>query len=95
MSLDVLGSELAASSATETTIPHLKLIPISDDESVTDVEKGSLSQGEITPTKIEGDETESLLVDFDGPDDLSNPINWSKRYKWFIVVLLSLVNLIA
>ena len=35
------------------------------------------------------------LVDFEGSEDRSNPINWSKGYKWGIVCLLSTVNIIA
>lgn len=95
MSTQVALAELAASNLINATSPELNITYRGGHEGVGDVEKGSLSQGEITPAKIEGDDTESLLVDFDGPDDLSNPINWSKRYKWAIVVLLSAVNLVA
>lgn len=34
-------------------------------------------------------------VDFDNETDLENPLNWSKRRKWGIVVLMSAVTLIA
>jgi len=27
------------------------------------------------------------IVAWDGPDDPTNPQNWSKRYKWFITVI--------
>lgn len=36
----------------------------------------------------------SLVVEWDGPDDLDNPHNWSPRYKWlvsFVLVLLPLI----
>ena len=31
-------------------------------------------------------------VDFDSPDDPSNPLNWSYAYKMLIVVLISLMT---
>lgn len=41
------------------------------------------------------DDRDKDLVDFDGPLDPLNPINWSRGYKWSIVILLSAVTLIA
>ena len=32
---------------------------------------------------------ERTLVDFDGKNDPSDPLNWSLKYKWNIVILLS------
>jgi hypothetical protein len=34
------------------------------------------------------------VVDFDGPNDPENPLNWSKRLKWFLVILVSLLTTI-
>ena len=50
---------------------------------------------ETIPDRTEGEESEEFLVDFEGLDDRSNPVNWSRSYKWSVVVLLSAVNLIA
>lgn len=35
------------------------------------------------------------IIDFEGPDDPSDPLNWSKLYKWSIVALISLLSLIV
>lgn len=37
----------------------------------------------------------SNIVDFDGPDDSRDPLNWSNRYKWSMVILISLLSLIV
>jgi hypothetical protein len=34
------------------------------------------------------------VVDFDGEDDPANPLNWSKRLKWSLVILVSLMTTI-
>lgn len=34
------------------------------------------------------------VVDFNGPNDPENPLNWSKRLKWFLVILVSLLTTI-
>ena len=35
------------------------------------------------------------IVDFDGPDDPLNPINWSRTYKWTLVVLISFMSCVV
>jgi hypothetical protein len=35
------------------------------------------------------------LVDFEGPEDKSNPINWSAAYKWTVVGAMSVMTMIA
>lgn len=34
------------------------------------------------------------IVDFDGDNDPANPLNWSKKRKWFLVILVSLLTTI-
>lgn len=34
-------------------------------------------------------------VDFDGPDDAANPVNWSSSYKWSIVGVISIMSLVV
>lgn len=34
-------------------------------------------------------------VDFDGPDDATNPVNWSSSYKWSIVGVISIMSLVV
>lgn len=95
MVAEVAISELAASQLTEYKIPTGEFTDHRIREDVADVEKVGLAQSEDTPATIEGDKPGQLLVDFDGLHDLSNPVNWSKRYKWAIVILLSTVNIIT
>jgi hypothetical protein len=43
-----------------------------------------------------GDHVDSAhIVDFDGPDDPADPLNWSSKYKWSMVVLISVLSLIV
>ncbi|KAF2831051.1 MFS general substrate transporter [Ophiobolus disseminans] len=35
------------------------------------------------------------IVDFDGPHDTEDPLNWSSRYKWSMVILISVLSLIV
>lgn len=35
------------------------------------------------------------FVDFDGPKDPDNPLNWSAAYKWGILVLISVMCLVV
>ena len=34
-------------------------------------------------------------IDFDGPKDPANPLNWSAIYKWSIVALVSVMSLVV
>jgi hypothetical protein len=38
---------------------------------------------------------DSTVVDFDGPNDRSDPLNWIARYKWCMVILISILSLIV
>lgn len=35
------------------------------------------------------------VVDFDGADDPTDPLNWSPTYKWSLVTLISFLSLIV
>ncbi|KAF5878643.1 putative mfs multidrug transporter protein [Botrytis fragariae] len=39
--------------------------------------------------------TDPDIVDFDGPNNPANPLNWSPRYKWTMVAILSMMNLMV
>ena len=56
-----------------------------------------MTQGSPDPEKIlEKEEPhDKRVVEFEGPNDAANPVNWSRHRKWAIVILLSAVNLIA
>lgn len=72
-----------------------------------DLEKGAQSNAVSThsnaPTLAEkGDaaeegqeENDPNIVDWDGPDDPQNPMNWTEKKKWSNIATLSLVTLIT
>jgi len=62
---------------------------------ISDLAKASLFAGQYLPTKAPEDRPMQHLIDFEGTNDASNPVNWSKGYKWAMVVLLSTINIIA
>lgn len=43
----------------------------------------------------QNDGGDGQIIDFDGPDDPSDPLNWSPMYKWSIVIIISLLSLEA
>ncbi|TVY13955.1 Efflux pump rdc3 [Lachnellula arida] len=51
--------------------------------------EGFISPPEETANQI------NYLVNFDGLDDQSNPINWPLWYRWTLIIVLSSVNTIA
>lgn len=38
---------------------------------------------------------EGNIVDFDGPGDRQDPLNWPPAYKWSMVTLISLLSLVV
>lgn len=70
----------------------------------TDAEKGAQSQAlsmhtdERTlsrDTAIQQEERDQNVVDWDGPDDPENPLNWPAKKKWTIIAALGAVTLIT
>jgi multidrug resistance protein len=43
----------------------------------------------------EKESTDPNIVDWDGPDDPQNPLNWAPKKKWGIIACLSLITLIT
>lgn len=48
----------------------------------------SNTTGQLPPFNERNEET-SVLVDWDGPNDLKNPMNWKDARKWAIITLVS------
>ena len=48
--------------------------------------------GNLDPEKTASDEEKTDLVDWDGPDDHSNPMNWTSLHKWIIISLVSAIT---
>jgi DHA1 family multidrug resistance protein-like MFS transporter len=46
-----------------------------------------------SPAASEHDVVDPDLVLWDGPDDPCNPQNWSRRYKWCLTVICSVMTL--
>lgn len=59
-------------------------------ESEQDVEAGP-EHGEST---VE-DEKDPNVVDWDGPNDQANPMNWSDNQKWLNIVILSVMTMVT
>ncbi|KAJ8112197.1 hypothetical protein OPT61_g5384 [Boeremia exigua] len=61
-----------------------------------DVEKGTTpSSSSTVGEKDEGPEQDPNIVDFDGPDDPQNPMNWSFAKKWGTVTLVSAITFLT
>ena len=65
--------------------------PPSIDDSGRDIEKEA--DASKPKSHNDGPPNDPNLVVFDGPDDPANPQNFSKRKKWMITILLSLMTL--
>ena len=89
------------------SIHHVPSIPSTRPQSLSN-EKGIKSTEEekdvergLSPTlsSVDGEEddaeTDPDVVDFDGPDDLQNPLNWSFTKKWGMVLLISAITFLT
>jgi DHA1 family multidrug resistance protein-like MFS transporter len=47
--------------------------------------------GETPPPSYAPNEDPNLVT-WDGPNDLENPQNWSRKYKWFITIICSVMT---
>lgn len=70
----------------------------------TDVEKGAQSQALSTHTDertltgdapVQEEARDPNIVDWDGPDDPANPLNWPAKKKWSIIAALGAVTFIT
>ncbi|XP_014561661.1 hypothetical protein COCVIDRAFT_22263 [Bipolaris victoriae FI3] len=62
-----------------------------------DIEKGntnSISSGDDDDTEAD-DDRDPNIVDFDGPDDPENPMNWTAFKKWGTVSLVSAITFLT
>jgi|SRR5690242_2975449 len=74
------------------------------DTITTDVEKGAQSQALSTHTDertlssdapVQEEARDPNVVDWDGPDDPANPLNWPAKKKWSIIAALGAVTFIT
>jgi hypothetical protein len=54
-----------------------------------DLENKKPHSGAAESLEQSSPELDPAIISFDGPEDLENPRNWSRNYKWFLVALLS------
>ncbi|KAK6513479.1 hypothetical protein TWF281_005103 [Arthrobotrys megalospora] len=68
------------------------------DEGEKDVEKNADIDGKIA-SKSEGSSSDEgddeFLVDWEGPDDPNNPLNWSTGYRYFCLITMALQTLVV
>ena len=48
--------------------------------------------GETPPPPSYEPNDDRNLVTWDGPNDLENPQNWSRQYKWIITIICSIMT---
>jgi len=57
-------------------------------------EKGAAA-GRSSVTEEEEGERDPNIVTWDGPDDPTNPMNWTMRKKWSNIAVLSILTIIT
>ena len=60
-----------------------------DNQAMRDIEKSEEKQGEIPKSE---DKKDPNIVDWDGPDDPQNPINWTVKKKWTVTISFALMT---
>ncbi|KAF3173381.1 hypothetical protein TWF225_009832 [Orbilia oligospora] len=82
-------------------ISKIKTTKDDEDENEKDIEKGGDMKEKIgSKTGSEGScsdegDDEEFLVDWDGPDDPKNPLNWSAGYRYFCLITMALQTLVV
>jgi multidrug resistance protein len=82
--------ELHETNELESENEHHEASSIDDKDIEKDIEKGQLEPVTAPPPP-----KDPFLVSWDGPDDPSNPKNWSMRQKWLLTVIVSLFTLLS
>ncbi|KAF2090364.1 MFS general substrate transporter [Saccharata proteae CBS 121410] len=55
----------------------------------------SISQSEDHSHVVQPEATNPNIVDFDGPNDPTNPMNWTSSRKWGMIMVVSVVTLLT
>ena len=80
-----MSLSLNTQSAMESPIETCEIITTEDDAKT--IPNLELVEGASAPLEYD--------VDFDGPEDKANPMNWPLWYKWVLIIVLSAMNTIA
>lgn len=88
------SDELQKDTEIETDVKKQDTSPATESRHGTDLEKGQNNLNGGSHPGLAGDRRDSQerdinLIQFDGPDDPGNPMNWGKRYKWTTTVILA------
>jgi hypothetical protein len=60
-----------------------------------DIEKGAHAGSMSSTHEPEEIVSDPNVVDFDGPDDMENPMNWKASKKWGMVMLVSAITFLT
>lgn len=85
-------------SSSPSTRPHTPLYEkdVKSSAFEKDIEKGtSPAASSIADEPDEEPERDPNIVDFDGPDDPQNPMNWKFSKKWGMVLLISAITFLT
>ena len=63
------------------------------DSDILAAEKGPNAENCSVPCTA-AEQHDENLIDFEGADDPTDPLNWSSPYKWGVTVLISLMTLV-
>ena len=63
--------------------------------SVSDAHHDDVEKGKPVATATDEELPDPNVVDWDGPDDPENPLNWSPRKKWANIAVLSALTLLT
>ncbi len=67
----------------------------SNTHNTVDPEKGAVEGGAEVVEEQRNKEKDPNIVDWDGPDDPENPLNWTPKRKWSIAALLSFMTFVT
>jgi len=60
------------------------------------LEKGALiSEKSASSQSLPSAASDPNIVDWDGPEDPSNPMNWSQKRKWGLIAVLSAITFVT
>jgi hypothetical protein len=62
-------------------------------ETVHDSDSTALESGPVKDSKVYLG-ADSLVVDWDGSDDVANPVNWPASSRWAHIIMISILGLI-
>lgn len=87
---DTASIDRSTSAASSHEIHHV------DDEKRSIHEKGDIEKGPTLGADIEKEETrDPNIVDWDGPDDPENPLNWTAKKKVTATISIALITLLT